>query len=68
MKRWYNTWEGDFMKGMLVESVNDILSLFTLGCIVGIPVFYFFRSIYSAYVSYSEKRFQRLMKEEDWHM
>lgn len=59
---------GDNMNGLIVENVNDILSLLTLGCIIGIPVFYGIRKLYSVYLDYTDRRIERLMKEEDWHM
>lgn len=56
------------VKGMMIENVNDLLSLLTLFGIVGVPVFLALRKLYSSYQSFSERRIERLMKEEDWHM
>ena len=56
------------MNGLIVENVNDILSLLTLGCTIGIPVFYAIRKIYSLYQEFTDRRIESLMKEEDWHM
>lgn len=56
------------MKGMIIENVNDFLSLMTLICIIGIPVCIALRKLYSLYQNYTDRRIERLMKEEDWHM
>ena len=51
-----------------MESVNDILSLLTILLFILIPLYYLGKRAYAWIEKMSNKRYERLMKEEDWHM
>ena len=53
---------------MAMESVNDILSLLTISLFVLIPLYYLGQRAYLWLEKMSNKRYERLMKEDDWHM
>lgn len=53
---------------MAMENVNDFLSLLTILLFIVIPLYYIGRYFYNWFQRMNNKRYERLMKEDDWHM
>lgn len=53
---------------MLIENVNDILAFITLACFIVIPLYFILKKGIAVYRNMMDRRIQRLMKEDDWHM
>ncbi len=53
---------------MIIENVNDILSILTLALVIIIPMYFIVVKIATYWSAFNEQRIQNLMKEDDWHM
>lgn len=53
---------------MIIENVNDILSILTLALVIIIPLYFALGKISNYVRNFNERRIQKLMKEDDWHM
>ncbi len=53
---------------MAIDNMNDILSLATILVCVLVPLYYFIKVMYEAIQKLNAKRYEKLMKEDDWHM
>ena len=53
---------------MIVQNVNDILSILTLLLVILIPLYFMIVKITTYWTAFNERRIQNLMKEDDWHM
>lgn len=53
---------------MIIENVNDILSIAALFLILIIPAYFVIIKAAALWRGFNERRIQRLMKEDDWHM
>lgn len=53
---------------MALENVNDILSLFTILVIICVPLYFIGQQALLWYENITNKRIERMMNEDDWHM
>ena len=53
---------------MAMDNINDFLSLATILLIIAIPLYYIGNILYLKVTAINERRIEKMMEEDDWHM